>query len=69
MSDRSITLLPYDTARCNGVNRAWLCEDCLRRTSPGRDYYQVMIEPGLSLGECRNYIEPELMPTDNQTAQ
>lgn len=37
------TTLPYDYARCNGRqdDGKWRegCEDCMRRTSPGRDHW------------------------------
>lgn len=54
--------LPYDYARCNGVSRALQCEDCQRRTSPGRGEYQAYCAPELAFGICPNYIEPEGAP-------
>lgn len=56
--------LPYDVARCNGVqlDGEWRegCEDCLRRTSPGRDYWQTYIAPpAIIVFECESRIEKE----------
>ena len=56
--------LPYDYARCQGVNEEghWRegCEDCLRRTSPGREQYQpYMMPPVLVVFECEQRIAPE----------
>lgn len=55
---------PYDIARCSGVQLDGElregCEDCLRRTSPGRDYWQTYIAPpAIIVFECENRIEKE----------
>lgn len=54
--------LSYDIARCSGVqiDGVWRegCEDCLRRTSPGRDDWQPYIAPPeIIVFECENRIE------------
>ena len=59
-----MTNLPYDYARCSGVNidGDWRegCEDCLRRTSPGRPEYQAYIMPPEIIAfECEHRIEDE----------
>ena len=56
-------ILPYDTARCAGVqyDGDWRegCEDCLRRTSPGDPDRQVwMAPPLLVVFECEYRIGP-----------
>ena len=55
--------LPYDTARCAGVqyDGDWRegCDDCLRRTSPGDPDRQAWIEaPLLVVFECEYRIGP-----------
>jgi hypothetical protein len=60
--------LSFDIARCNGVGYEengvfeWRlgCEDCLRRTVPGRDKYQdFMFAPEIIVFECEYYISPK----------
>lgn len=57
--------LPYDTARCQGVyaEDQWRegCEDCQRRTSPGRpDGWQThTAPPKIIVFECENRIPPK----------
>lgn len=56
--------LPYDVARCSGVqiDGEWRegCEDCLRRTSPGREYWQTHITPpAIIVFECEHRIAKE----------
>lgn len=56
--------LPYDIARCYGVqlDGEWRegCEDCLRRTSPGHEYWQAYIAPPpIVVFECESRIEGE----------
>lgn len=56
--------LPYDVARCNGVkiDGEWRegCEDCLRRTSPGREHWQPYIAPPANIVfECEYRITKE----------
>ena len=54
-------MLPNDIARCQGVGsdeEGWRegCDDCLRRTSKGREEYQVYMEPPVIIAfwcECR----------------
>lgn len=55
--------LPYDVARCPGVGEpgAWRegCEDCLRRTVPGRAKWQPMMQPPPIIAfECEMRIPP-----------
>jgi len=55
--------LPYDYARCEGVriDGIWRegCEDCQRRTSPGRPERQACIQPPeIIVFECE-YRIPE----------
>lgn len=55
--------LPYDIARCGGVQTEghWRegCETCLRRTSPGRPEWQAYMEPPAILAFfCPWLIEP-----------
>lgn len=57
--------LPYDTARCQGVSAEgqWRegCEDCQRRTSPGRrDGWQTYTAPPqIIVFECESRIPPK----------
>lgn len=46
--------LPYDMARCNGMN-APLCHRC-RRRKPGNPSSQSIILPVLTLNGCENFI-------------
>lgn len=56
--------LPYDISRCSGVkiDGEWRegCEDCLRRTSPGRpDGWQTWImPPAIIVIECHWRVPP-----------
>lgn len=55
--------LHYDYARCNGYQTqdGWRdgCEDCLRRTSPGREHYQpYILPPTIIVFECESRIAP-----------
>lgn len=58
-------MLAYDIARCAGVGsdeEGWRdgCEDCQRRTEPGRDDYQVhMAPPAIIAFECVYYYQPK----------
>lgn len=63
--------LPYDVARCSGSShiedgkRYWRegCEDCLRRTAPGRpgEWGQAYMEPPKLIAfECESRIGPEV---------
>lgn len=61
--------LPYDYARCEGVQHdgEWRegCEDCQRRTSPGRpEGWQTYIKPidRIIVFECEYRIAPEAGP-------
>jgi len=58
--------IPYDTARCAGVqyDGIWRegCDDCLRRTSPGRDQWQTYIAPHNGEGPCPSRIGPRDVP-------
>ncbi len=56
--------LPYDYARCKGVQHdgEWRegCEDCQRRTSPGRPERQAYIQPPeIIVFECEYRIPEE----------
>ena len=54
--------LPYDTARCAGVqyDGIWRegCDDCLRRTSPAGPMSPSIDAPLLVVFECEYRIEP-----------
>ncbi len=50
--------LPYDYARCEGVQHDG-CEDCQRRTSPGRPERQAYIQPPEIIIECDFRVPPE----------
>jgi len=55
--------LPYDIARCHGVNidGEWRegCEDCLRRTDAGSPDRQAYITPpAIIVFECEYRLEP-----------
>lgn len=56
---------PYDYARCEGalIDDVWRegCEDCLRRTSPGRpEGWQTHIKPPEIIAfECEFRMPPE----------
>lgn len=60
-----MSFLSYDIARCHGVGsdeEGWRegCEDCLRRTSPGREEWQSHIAPPpIIVFECEFRIAPE----------
>ena len=63
----SIMTIPYDTARCAGVqyDGEWRegCEDCLRRTSPGDPDRQSWSEAPLwVVFECEYRIGPRDVP-------
>jgi hypothetical protein len=49
--------LPYDVARCKGIQPYrddWIpnCGNCMRRTSEGNPYGQLYMEPPLFVGKC-----------------
>ena len=65
--------LPFDVSRCDGVGfedeggDGWIwregCEDCLRRTAPGRpgEWGQAYMEPPKLIAfECESRIGPEV---------
>lgn len=62
MSENKDVMLPYDCARCPGVqyDDEWRegCEHCLRRTRPGDPVRQAWMEPPAIIAfECEYLIE------------
>ena len=55
-------ILPYDIARCKGIDGHEQCSDC-RRKEPGDKLRQVFIVPQVNVqvfkSDCWEYIEPE----------
>jgi hypothetical protein len=49
--------LPYDKARCHGIDRAPICSDC-RRKEPGDPVRQVYVYPPVCWRDCEFYIGP-----------
>lgn len=50
--------LPFDYARCAGIEGDSLCAQCLRHISPGRSEYQAFVAPAIVGDDCKNRIAP-----------